>query len=148
MKHNSSPFFDELHVDRGRSAGQQIDIHVAIMDFYKVFDIVLHDHLMNKLHFCGIHGRVNRWINSFLSSRSHKVVIDGAESQEAPVTSGVPQRLVLGPILSLTFTIDLPECVSPDCRLFADDSTCIIYRPISSTADCHELQNDHNRLTE
>ena len=36
---------------------------------------------------------------SFLSSRMQKVVVDGKESNAVPVTSGVPQGLVLRPIL-------------------------------------------------
>ena len=48
--------------------------------------------------------------------------IDGEEPQEAPVTSGVPHGLVLGPILFLAFIHDLHEYVSSDFRLFADDT--------------------------
>ena len=72
------------------------------------------------------------------------MVIDGEFSDVAPVTSGVPQGSVLGPILFLCFINDMPESVSSQCHLFADDS--IIYREISTVNDCTSLQHDLDAL--
>ena len=85
------------------------------------------------------------WIKNFLADRTQRVIVDGAISEEAPVTSGVPQGSVLGPVLFLTFINDLTECVKSSCRLFADDS--IIYREINSTEDSNKLQEDLDSLT-
>ena len=53
------------------------------------------------------------------------MLLDGAQSSLAGVSSGVPQETVLGPILFLIYINDLPDCVShSNIRLFADD--CII----------------------
>jgi hypothetical protein len=57
-----------------------------------------------------------------------KVVIDGDESEEATVDSGVPQGTVLGPLLFLYHINDLPDSVRSSVRLFADD--CLLYRNI------------------
>ena len=73
------------------------------------------------------------------------MVLEGETSTSVPVTSGVPQGTVLGPILLLVYINDLPECISNSTVwLFADD--CILYRQIDSTADCVKLQNDLNAL--
>jgi hypothetical protein len=73
-----------------------------------------------------------------------KVMIDGETSQEAKVTSGVPQGTVLGPILFLCHINDLPEAVSSSVRLFADD--CLLYRIIESIQDHVKLQEDLKAL--
>jgi hypothetical protein len=58
------------------------------------------------------------------------VVIDGVTSNTVPVTSGVPQGTVLGPILFLIYINDFPEYLTHSkLRLFADDS--IIYKEIT-----------------
>ncbi|XP_071123809.1 uncharacterized protein [Mytilus edulis] len=73
--------------------------------------------------------------------RTQTVVLDGESSDLAPVTSGVPQGTVLGPVLFLVYINDLPEYLqSSKLRLFADDS--IIYKTIKSQSDCDALQLD------
>jgi type II secretory pathway component PulJ len=69
------------------------------------------------------------------------VVLENTASDKIPVTSGVPQDTVLGPILFLIYINDLPEYFKhSNIRLFADDS--IIYRKIQSRKDCLDLQDD------
>jgi len=115
------------------------------MDFSKAFDKVSHDRLMFKLERAGVDEKTARWVKSFLSGRTQKVVIDGEMSESVPVNSGVPQGSVLGPILFLVFIDDLPKYTShSQVRLFADDT--IVYLTVSSTDDCKKLQNDLESL--
>ena len=102
---------------------------MLILDFSKVFDKVPHKRLNYKLNWYVIQEDTLEWITHFLSSKSQRVVLDGATSDSAPVLLGVPQGTVLGPILFLIYINDLPDwVVNNEVRLFADD--CNIYRPI------------------
>ena len=58
--------------------------------------------------------------------------------QMLPVVSGLPQGIVLGPILFLMFINDLPTYITYGIKLFADD--CVLYRPIHSVCDHLALQ--------
>ena len=76
----------------------------------------------------------------YLSGRRQRVVVDGATSSWAPVTSGVPQGSLLGPILFVIFINDLPD-ILPDetlAALYADDTK--LYKSITSVGDCENLQ--------
>ena len=111
------------------------------MDFAKAFDKVPHQRLLCKLKFYGIKNQTLTWISAFLSNRTQTVVLDGESSDIAPVTSGVPQGIVLGHVLFLVYINDLSEYMkSSKLRLFADDS--IIYKTIKSQKDCDSLQED------
>ena len=61
-----------------------------------------------------------------IKKQETSVVVDGKQSSLIDVVSGVPQGIVLGPILFLLRINDLPSVVSSKVRLFADD--CLIYR--------------------
>ena len=110
---------------------QQID--AVILDFSKAFDTVSHRHLLLKLEHYGVRGPTLSWIGDFPHAESH-----------APVTSGVPQGSVLGPLLFRCYINDLPACVSSHIRLFADE--CLLYRTIHYQLDAVILQEDLNML--
>ena len=61
-----------------------------------------------------------------------------------PVTSCVPQGSVLGPILFLAYINDLPDNITSQVRLFADDT--VVYAAISRMDDSLALQRDLDTL--
>ncbi len=65
---------------------------VAVLDFSKAFDTVLHKHLLAKLSHYGIDNSVHKWVSAFWKQRSQRVVVDGVSSSPVNVISGVPSR--------------------------------------------------------
>ena len=70
----------------------------------------------------GIDGKILKWTEAFLMDRQQKVIVNGAESDWARVTSGIPQGSVLGPILFIIFINDMPGETNCPIKLFADDA--------------------------
>ena len=70
--------------------------------------------------------------------------VNGSHSSSRPVPSGVPQGLVLGPVL--LYINDITEHIQSTMHLFADDS--IIYREIKNICDHALLQQDLISLCE
>lgn len=115
---------------------------MLFLDFSKAFDKVPHEQLLFKLEQLGLpHGFVN-WIAAYLSHRTQSVSIGGCISPVLPVTSGVPQGSVLGPLLFLVYINDIVSIIDAGVhiRLFADD--CIIFKEITSSSD--QLLLDHS----
>ncbi len=127
-----------------RDNNTQIDI--AILDFSKAFNTVPHDSLLGKLQFYSIDVPILKWISVFLKNRDQCIVVDGAKSELVSVDSGIPQGTVLGTILFLLHINDLPDMVSLQVRLFADN--CLLYHPITSIMDQVYLQEDLDSLVE
>ena len=69
-------------------AGHETDI--IILDFSKAFDTVPHSKLLHKLDHYSVRGTFHTWLANFLTQRKMRVVLEGEESEEVPVESGVP----------------------------------------------------------
>ena len=95
-------------------------IGVVLVDFKKAFDLVDHDILLTKLGIYGIKNEPLFWFKSYLSQRQQQVSINNNKSSFRPVSCGVPQGSILGPLLFLLFINDLPLYTS---NMYADDTT-------------------------
>ena len=116
-----------------------------VLDFSKVFNVVSHPKLIHKLITLGIHPQSVLWIRDWLSNRTHQVTVNGVISTSRPVTSGVSQGLVMGPLLFLTFINDMPIVTEHSkLKLFANDS--LLYNQIKTQQDTDNLQSDLNSL--
>ena len=97
------------------------------IDFSKAFDTVSHDILLAKLEHYGIKGNMLQLLRSYLSDRKQYVSYGNVDIPLLPITAGVPQGSVLGPLLFLMFINDLPN-ISDTTKfvLFADDSNLFL----------------------
>ena len=121
-------------------------ILVLVVDLSKTFDSLPYPTILSNR--VGIHGRLLDWFQNYLSNRQQKVVLDGHESSTAHVTSAVPQRSILGPLL-FTISMDPITSLSPskDSKtiFYADD--ILLYKPITSHNDAIAFQLDINMVT-
>jgi hypothetical protein len=92
--------------------------------------------LLHKLASYGVSGHLYEWFADYLGGRRQRDVVDGATCNWVPVTSGVPQGSLLGPILFVIFINYLTD-ILPDetlAALYADDTK--LYKSITSVGDC------------
>ena len=79
-------------------------------DLSAVFHAIDHKILLSCLeHVFGMHSTALQWFSSYLSNRTQTVSINNLKSDPAPVSYGVPQGSVLGPVLFVLYTTPLSD---------------------------------------
>ena len=122
------------------------EVRAAFLDISKAFDKVWHEGLLFKLKQNGISGNLYVFMESYLSDRKQRVVLNGLESGWKNVLSGVPQGSVLGPLLFLIYINDLSDGIISKMRLFADDSS--LFATVTDINLTHsQILDDLNTIT-
>ena len=77
----------------------------------------------------GFRGSSNAYLKSYYHNRAQYVYLNGFKSTMMPISKGVPQGSILGPLCFSLFINDLPLAVDADTVLFADDAAFVIKAP-------------------
>ena len=86
-------------------------VGVMMIDLSAAFDMVDHGLLLQKLEVFGLDNKAISWIESYLSNRCQSVFVDGCLSPPLAIECGVPQGSILGPLMYILFTNDVPDLV-------------------------------------
>ena len=100
--------------------------------------------MLSKLKGYVIQVKLLKWIKNFLKDRKQRVQVDRSSSEWTNVTSGIPQGIVLGPLLFLIYINDLPGVDHRFIKLFADHAK--LYAVVNTANDATVVQNDLGSL--
>ena len=124
-----------------KSFDDGFEVRGVFLDISKAFDKVWHKGIIFKLQQNGISGKLLCVLSDFLKDRKQRVILNGQFSSWTSVNAGVPQGSILGPLLFLIYINDLADGLSPNAKLFADDTSLFsVIHDVDASAN--ELNND------
>jgi hypothetical protein len=144
--HSTETLLAHLHDVILSSMDSKKVVVLVMLDLSSAFDTVDHHLLLLRLASLGITGNVLNWFEDYLSNRSQTVAINGTLGSSRPVTMGVPQGSVLGPLLFSLYISGLREvflshnipyhCYADDLQAFVSVEPCRIPDAIERLEKC------------
>ena len=99
---------------------------VVLLDLSAAFDTIDHEILLARLQsYFGVDGTALAWLRSYITGRMQFVSVLGYDSEPVPLSFGVPQGSVLGPVLFIMYTKPLSDLIAKHPvkhQSFADDT--------------------------
>ena len=100
----------------------------VFINLRKAFDTVRHGLLLDKLSNLGVGDRELKWFKDYLRDRTQAVEFQGVLSDPEGVAVGVPQGLILGPLLFILHVNDLPDAaVQCSVLMYANDTVFVFF---------------------
>ena len=120
---------------------------IGLLNMSAAFDTVNHDILLERLATSfGMAGTSLAWLRSFLTGRSQQVSFMGGLSSIGLITTGVSQDSILGPLLFLLYSADVPlvayqhglgiHCYADDGQIYVFDKAAAAVGMINKFASC------------
>ena len=107
------------NMDKGLMTG------AIFIELRKALDTVDHARLLSKLTIYGIDNEELLWLEDYLFNSTKFVAFEGVESLVPPISCGVPQGSILGPLLFVLLINDDIHLKRCDIILYAEDT--VIY---------------------
>ena len=120
---------------------------LGLLDQSSAFDVIDHLILLERLrHDFGFSGQVLNWVRSYSTGRSQRVYFNWISSSMTLLMCSVPQGSVLGPLLFILYTAEIPSIVesfgfhahsyADDLQIYTHSDPKEAYTLLASFSDC------------
>ena len=116
---------------------------IVLLDISKAFDSIRHYLMIRKLRKAGVSESACAWFESYLSQSQQVVKFENTVSDPLPLTAGVPQGSIMGPVLFTLYANDLFR-VPKHCEPlgYVDDTKPFLVFPASELNDVISAVNE------